>query len=180
MKTALNRQQLLAFAAVGVVGLFLADKLFIQPLTASWKNRAVEIAKLQKSIAQGRALIERERSIRDRWADMRKNAMPPDTSRAEQQLLQSFYEWSKNSRITVSSTKPQWKRGGGDDFSLLECRVEASGSLGALARFLYEVERSSAALKVESLEVTARDTGGAQLALGLLVSGLRLAPLEGK
>ena len=76
--------------------------------------------------------------------------------------------------------KPQWKRGATDDYSLLECRVDASGSLAALARFVYEVEKSPMALKVEALELSSRDNDGQQLALGLLVSGLRLAPLERK
>ena len=89
-------------------------------------------------------------------------------------------KWSLDSRISVSSIKPQWKRGTSEDYSVLECRVDAAGSLGTLTRFLYEVENSPLALKVESVEITSRDNNGQQLALGLLVSGLRLAPMEAK
>jgi hypothetical protein len=180
MKTNLNRQQLLAFAAIGIVALFLADKLILAPLSDSWKKRADEITKLRKSNAQGRALMDRDKDLNRRWSDIRKNSLPLDMSQAEQRVLKSIYTWSSDSRITISSAKPQWKRGVSDDYSTLECRVEASGSLSTIARFLYEVEHSPDALKIDAIEISSRDNAGSQLALGLLVSGLRLAPLEGR
>ena len=57
-----------------------------------------------------------------------------------------------------------------------ECRVDASGTLPALTRFLYEVEQDPLALKVESVEITSRDNNGQQLSLALQVSGLMLEP----
>ena len=56
----------------------------------------------------------------------------------------------------------------------LECRADASGSLSALTRFLYEIEKDPLALRIDSLEITARDNTGQQLSLNLQVSGLLL------
>jgi hypothetical protein len=42
------------------------------------------------------------------------------------------------------------------------------------------VEKSPLALRIDSLELNARDESGGKLSLGLLVSGLRLVPLEGR
>lgn len=175
-----KRQQLLAFAAIGVVAFFALDKLVFSPLTQSWKDRSAEIEKHRRLISQGQGTLGREQNIRGRWNEMRKNTLPANGSEAEQKVLKAFDEWSQNSRISVSSIKPQWKRGASDDYSVLECRVDAAGSLATLTRFLYEVEHSPLALKVESVEITSRDNSGQQLGLGLLVSGLRLAPMEGK
>jgi hypothetical protein len=175
-----KRQQLLAFSAIAVVGFFALDKLLISPLTQSWKERSAEIEKLRKSISQGHGTLEREQITQRRWNEMRKNTLPLNGSEAEQVVLKEFDKWSQGSRISVSSIKPQWKRGTSDDYSVLECRVDAAGTLATLTRFLYEVEHSPIALKVESVEFTSRDNNGQQLALGLLVSGLRLAPMEGK
>jgi hypothetical protein len=61
----------------------------------------------------------------------------------------------------------------------LECRADAFGSIQAVSRFLYEVERDPLALKVEVVEIMPRDTAGQQLTLGLQVSGLVLN-LEGQ
>jgi len=82
--------------------------------------------------------------------------------------------------VELGSIKPQWKRGQTSRYSQLECRVDATGSMATLSRFLYEVEKSTLALRVDSVELTSRDDTGQKLTLALLVSGLRLTPLEGK
>jgi hypothetical protein len=86
-------------------------------------------------------------------------------------LLSAFDRWSQASRISVTSVRPQWKRSG-EDFATLECRVDASGNLGALTRFLYDLEHDPLGIKVDIVELTSRDPRGAQLALGLQVSAL--------
>ena len=53
--------------------------------------------------------------------------------------------------------------------------MEASGDLGTLSRFLYDLEKDPMALKLESVELTARDNTGQQLTLDLHISGLVLA-----
>jgi hypothetical protein len=63
---------------------------------------------------------------------------------------------------------------------MLECRLDATGTMSNLSRFLFEVENSPMALRVDAVELNARDDGGQKLALGLVVSGLRLTPLEGR
>jgi hypothetical protein len=175
-----NRQQILAIAAIAIVAFFVLDKLVIGPLTESWKSRSAAVAELRKSIAQAQLTLERENTTRSRWNQVRKATLPLNGSQAEQEILKAFDKWSSGSAISISSIKPQWKRGTTDDYSILECRVEAMGSLPVIARFLYEVERSPTALKIDSIELTSRDNNGEQIALGLSVSGLRLAPLEGK
>ena len=55
-----------------------------------------------------------------------------------------------------------------------ECRVDAAGSLSSLSRFIYNIERDPLAVKVDTVELTARDNNGSQIGLGLLVSALVL------
>ena len=52
--------------------------------------------------------------------------------------------------------------------------MEATGNLRTLTQFLYDIEKDPLALKLESVELSARDTGGQQLTLGLQISGLVL------
>ena len=171
-----NRQQVLAVIAIGAVALFAADKVVRAPLTEFWKVRSTRIADLRKQVTEGARLRQREQSLRGRWEQMRTNTLPNNSSLAEQTVLKAFDRWSQESRISVTSITPQWKRGDTDDFMTLECRVEASGDLATVSRFLYNIERDPLALKLESVEMSARDKDGQQLALGLQVSGLVLAP----
>ena len=56
----------------------------------------------------------------------------------------------------------------------LNCRLEASGDLGTLSRFVYDLEKDPMALKLESVELSAHDNTGQQLTLDLQISGLVL------
>src|SRR6266704_2345702 len=171
-----NRQQLLTAVAIAAIAIWAGDKLILSPLTRSWKERAARIAELRKSVNQGALLLAREQSIRGHWESMRTNTLPSEPSVAENQVLKAFDRWSQDSRISVTSIKPQWKHNA-DDFMTLECRVDAFGSLPTLTRFLYEVEKDPLAIKVETVEISARDNEGKQLTLALQVSGLLLNPV---
>ena len=168
-----NRQQWLIILAATGAALLIGDKLIITPLTASWQERSKQIAELTQQVKQGSLLVSRDSVIRTRWDQMRNGTLPEEVSAAENEVLQAFERWSQESRISISSIKPQWKRTG-DDFMTLECRADAFGSIQALTRFLYEVEKDPLALRVEAVEITARDNDGQQLSVGLQVSGLQL------
>jgi Tfp pilus assembly protein PilO len=173
-----NRQQLLIVGALAVIILFVGNLVIIEPLTAAWKKRGDQIGALRKKVEAGSQLVKREAGLRARWDQMRTNTLPDNPSLAEQQVLKAFDQWSQDSRVSVMSITPQWKRDA-DDYMTLGCRVEAAGNLAALSRFLYEIEKHPMALRLDSVEITARDKDGQQLALGLQISGLVLNAPEG-
>lgn len=171
-----SRQQFLVIVAAAVIGLFLADRLVLTPLTNAWKKRASRIADLRTKVDHGRSLLRREDSLRSRWQYMMTNTLPSNPSLAEQKVLNSLDRWADSSRLVVLSLSPQWKRDS-DDFVTLECRMEGAGNLGAVSRFLYDLENDPSALKLQSLEISSGDDGQ-QFALGLQISGLVLTPKE--
>lgn len=175
-----NRQRLLIIVTVAALLLLIGDRVVVMPLTAAWRARTAEIARLQKNVTEGRGVVARDAATRARWAEMQAQALPKDPAQAEQELISAFDRWGRASNVELGSIKPQWKRGPGNRYSQLECRVDATGSISTLTRFLFEVEKSPMALRVDSVELNARDEFGQRLTLGLLVSGLRLAPMEGK
>lgn len=166
-----QRQRLLAILAAVVVGLLLLDRFVATPLVRSWKARSERLAQLRARVHEGRLLLDREPVLRSRWQGMQTNLLAPEPSKAEAQLLSAVERWAAASQVTVTSVRPQW-RSLVADLVTLECRVDAAGSLAALVRFLYELERDPLAVKVDALELTARDDLGNQLAMGLQVSGL--------
>jgi Tfp pilus assembly protein PilO len=168
-----DRKQLLTIAAVAVVAIFLADRLVLTPLGNAWTDRNKRIDALSKKVADGKQLVSRERAVRHRWEQMRTNTFPQNQSQAEQQLLRGFDQWAKDSGITLTSLSQQWKYDA-EDFRTLQCRVEGAGNLKAISRFLYEMEKSPTALKLDNLEITAHDNEGQQLTVSMQVSGLVL------
>jgi len=173
-----QRQRLLAILAIAAVGFFMADKLVITPLTSSWKARAERLAKLKEKVREGGETLKRETALTEQWTHMKKNVLNPAKSEAESQMLKAFGRWSEDTDVAVSSIRPQWKESE-DDYKTLECRADVSGSLAAIAHFLYQIERDEMGVKVDSMELQSRDTEGTQLALVVQVSGLLLNPSKG-
>jgi hypothetical protein len=68
---------------------------------------------------------------------------------------------------------PQWKNEP-TNYLTLTCRVETSGDLGALGKFLYDLERGPMALRLDSLELGAHDKDGQQMTLSTEINGLAL------
>lgn len=166
-----NRQQVLAIAAIAIVGLFLLDRALITPLTNGWKARSQKITDLQRDITRGEELLKAGPRYQALWGRMKTNTL--SSTNAELKLLEAFQRWSRQSDVSISSVQPQWKAGD-EDYSTLECHANASGSIKAISEFLYHMEKDPMALRIESLEITSRDEAGKTLALSLQVSGLVL------
>ena len=148
----------------------------IEPLAGWWKTRSKAVATLRTQVENGRHLIKREAALRNEWTEMRTNTLAADASLAQQQALKAFDSWSRASGASINGITPQWNNDPSQDYQTLNCRVEASGDLGTLSRFLYEIESSPMALKLESVDLTAHDSTGQQLTLDLQISGLVLGP----
>lgn len=174
-----NRQQLLMIAAIAVVALFVADKIIITPLTQFWKGRSKAIIDLREKVARGKNMSDRENALRATWERMRTNTLPTDESLAEEQVLKALRKWERDSRVTITSISPQTKHDS-DEYSTIQCRVEASGTIDNMNHFIYDLEKDPMALKLDLVELSAHDTEGQQLLLGLQVSGLILAPATQK
>jgi Tfp pilus assembly protein PilO len=168
-----NRQQVLIIAAIAAIVLFAGDHLVLSPLLKSWNARAKHIADLRTEIARDKMLVQREQSIRNRWQQMSRNALPNNASAAEQKVVQAIDLWAQNSGVVISAITPQWKHDS-DDYTTYECRVDAAGDLDKVNHFLYSIERDPMALKLELVELGAKDKEGQVLSLGLQLSGLVL------
>jgi Tfp pilus assembly protein PilO len=168
-----NRQQFLIVLTAAAVALLIGNSLIYEPLAKLWSARSAQIKELSTKVHDGKLLVQREAGIRSRWSDMRANALPDNTSSAEQQVLAALDNWSRGSGAEITSIMPQWKNDS-TNYMTLNCRIEASGTLGTLSQFLYSIEKGPMALKLDSAELSAHDDTGQQLTLGLQISGLAL------
>jgi Tfp pilus assembly protein PilO len=172
-----NRQQFLVILTIAVAALYVAVNFIIEPMGGWWSSRQKQVRELRARVDEGRQLIKREKVIRSRWADMQTNALPANTSLAESQLLKALDEWSHNSGAEVTSLMPQWKNES-TNYLTLACRVETGGDIGALSKFLYNLEKGPMALRLDAVELSARDKEGQQLTMGVEISGLALVTKE--
>ena len=168
-----NRQQLLLGLTVAAAALLVGVNFVCQPLANLWSARTTQIHELRTNVHDGRLLLQRVAGIRRRWSDMNASALPVNTALAESQMLTALTTWSRESGTELTSIMPQWKNDA-TNYMTLNCRVEASGKLGTLSQFLYNLEKGPMPLKLDSVELSAHDNTGQQLALALQISGLAL------
>jgi hypothetical protein len=170
-----DRQKLLIILTVAVIALLAADQLVRAPLMSAWNARAARLTSLRNQVARGRMLLQRERGIRNHWTEMQSKALTNNLSAAEQQVFRAIDSWAQDTAVQVNAVTPQWKHDS-DEYVTYECRIDAAGDIGKLSRFLYRAEREPLALKMEAVELSARDKEGQQLSLALQLSGLVLNP----
>ncbi len=168
-----NRQQFLIVLTAVAAALLIGNSLIYAPLAKVWSARSDQITRLKNQVQDGKVLIKGETSLRAQWNNMRTNALAANPSLAGQQVIAAFDNWSLASGAEVTSIMPQWKNDS-TNYMTFNCRVEASGTMGALSQFLYEIEKGPMALKLDSVELSAHSDTGQQLTLGLQISGLAL------
>ena len=167
-----NRQEFLVVLTIAAFALLVGVNFILEPLGGWWSARQAQIKELRAEVTAGGQLIRRESGIRSRWANMTANALPANTSLAEQKLLTAVDGWSRGSGAEVTSLMPQWKNES-TNYLTLTCRVETSGDIGSLSKFLYDLENGPMALRLDSLELGAHDKDGQQMTLSTEINGIK-------
>jgi len=168
-----KREKILIAIAGICIFLLLGDALLISPLARIWKERSSRIGELKKQLEKGDLIAGREESLKNRWTDMKNRSLVNDMPEAEKEVLGAVQNWAIKSGMNVLSLKPRWVNKE-DESRLLECRLTGSGDLGSVTRFLFELENDSLPLRLEDVEITARDARGRDLALSIRFTGLIL------
>jgi hypothetical protein len=168
-----QRLIILKIAAGAVVGLFLLDRMVLSPAIAGWKAQTERLAELRQKVQRGRQLIEREKSLRDRWAEMQRTDLSEDGSAAENDVFKAIGRWARDSRVGFTSLTPQW-RTHEEGYDTFEFRAAANGDQGSLAKLIYEIETDPLPARIEECELTGRDNQGQQVGLTLKFSFVRI------
>jgi hypothetical protein len=168
-----NRETLLKIGVAVVAGLFVLDRMVLGPAIDAWKAQGERLAELRQKVERGRGLLEREKSIRARWNEMRRSDLGEDHSEAENDVFKAIGKWASASRVSFTNLTPQW-RSQEDGYDTFECRATATGEQATLGRLLYEIESDALPMRVEECELSARDNKGQQLALTVRFSAVRI------
>lgn len=169
-----NREAILKISAGAVIGLFLLDRIVIEPFFAGWKKQGERIAEFRQKVERGQQLLNREKSLRDRWSEMQKSDLGDDSSSAESDVRKAINRWAGDSRVSFTTFTPQWRKHE-EGYDTYECRTVASGDQASLGRLLYEIETDALPARVEECELGARDAKGKELQLSLRFSFVRIS-----
>ncbi len=171
-----QRELYLKIGVAIVAGLFVLDRFILSPAIDHWKDQSESISTLRTKVQRGRQLIEREKSIRDRWNEMLRTQLPEDHSVAEGDVYKAIGRWSRESRVNFNNLVPTWASHQ-EGYDTFQCRVTATGDQASLGHLIHEVEIDPLPARVEECELAARDAKGQQLNLTLKFSFIRFTDI---
>jgi hypothetical protein len=161
----------IALLAVLAVALLVADRYVIAPVLESGQELEAERQRVVGELERATLLFERRRLMARRWQEMTEGGLSADPSRAEQRVLHALRDWAQAEGLSLASLRPD-RMDGEDGVGEVTVAVAGTGTMRAVARFLYRVERTELPLRVRELQLGSRTEGEDDLSLQLKLSTL--------
>jgi len=170
-----KRERLIITVTLVVVALLLLDSYVVTPLREFSDRAAARKESLLAEMQRGHDLLARKREVGAKWREMVASGLKRDPAEAESQILHSVGDWAKDAGLKLSSVKPERQP---DKRKLQEISFQASGtgSMNAVARFMWRLETSKVPIRVKEFQLGARKEATDDLTLQLRLSTLYQAP----
>ncbi len=172
--------------AVLAVTIVVGNLLVLQPLLKSWDNYNTEIESLDDEIERGRGRLgiddiadvangpgKREESVQKKWQTYLRGDLNNTNSIAEDDVLRAIEKWTDDSRILLTSIKPQWQNHD-DRYRTYDVRLVAEGTMQAAVEFVHAIESDKLPLKIEQLELASREKTGKLISVSVHFTALQL------
>ncbi len=167
-----KRERIMAIMAVAVVGLLVLNKFLIGPVTGKLQEIKTQKSQLLIELDEAQNLFRKRRVLEKQWKNVLSDGLRNDVE-AESKVGRALDEWSKESRLMLSSVKPDRVA---SDKGLQEMTfvVVGTGSLDAVARFLWQIETAPLPIKVKDMQLGSSNESGQSMSVQLRLSALCL------
>ena len=167
-----KRERIMAIMAVAVVGLLVLNKFLIGPVTGKLQKIEAQKNQLRLELDEAQNLFRKRRMLEKKWKASLSEGLRNEVE-AESKVGRALDQWSEEARLTLSSTKPERVA---SDKGLKEMTfvVVGTGSLDAVARFLWKIETTILPIKVMDMQLGSSNESGQSMSVQLRLSALCL------
>lgn len=158
------RERWIGIVALGVVGLWLLDQVWLSPVLARLGDASERLDQHQRELARADQLFQNRQRAQRAWRQMTGTTLPRDASTAESQVLNHVREWASASGLTLTSLKPE-RSEKERDFQRITLRATAHGTMAQAVGFLQAVQTSAIPIRVADIQIASRREGTDDLAL---------------
>lgn len=150
----------------------MLDRFVLTPTLRRLQATGNQKQELLAQLSETQSLFERRGMLERKWKTMLSDGLGNDAE-AESRIAKALDEWSVDTRLTLTSVKPDRVAG---DKGLKEMTfvVAGKGRLDAVAKFLHRVETSELPLKVKDMQLGSASEAGDSMSLQLRLSALYL------
>jgi len=164
-----KREKTIGLVAGLVLGALALDSVVIRPFLDSMDQLEQDQETLKARLSDAKQTIAASEAARRRWGEFRAGSLQTDASSTENNLLNALRSWSQDSRLTLTSIRPDRTTG---NHGLQEKNFQASvqGPMSAVSAFLYRVETSNLPVRIREMQITSRSEGTDDLAVQIRLS----------
>ncbi len=168
-----KRERNIAIGTVTAVVLFVLYQAIYMPYEGRLEKVQAQTANVRTEIDRAQDLFKEQQKLQPDWTAIQKGGLKTDASQAESQLQHELLNAAQQSGVSVVGTRPE-RSTSDKNFQVLNYSATGNGTMAAIARLLYIVERSKIPLRVNEVQVTPRREGTDDLQVRLSVSTLRM------
>lgn len=164
-----RRERYILLGTLAAVAVLATDRLAISPMLDRLSAAEARRAALTAELGRAQALMGHRRELAPRWGEMVRTGMKNDPAEAESQILHAIRDWTEESRLGLSLLKPDRLT---EKSRLPEIGFQASGtgSLGGVARLLWQIQTAPIPIKVAEVQISARKEGADDLSFQFRLS----------
>ncbi len=165
-----KRERVIAIITGVVVAALIGNTFVLDPMMGKLKQVENEKLLLLAEVNEAQNLFDRRRLMERKWKAMLSDGMRSD-SEAESRIARVLDDWSEGARLVLSSVKPE-RVASEKGLKEMTFSVVGTGSLEAVARFLWQVETTALPVKVKDMQLSAMSESGDSMSLQLRVSAI--------
>ncbi|HUS57229.1 MAG TPA: hypothetical protein VM141_01135 [Planctomycetota bacterium] len=166
-----KREKYIAAGTLIGVAIFLLDSIIFTPLLEQRAAMAQEKQSILYKLERARLLFARKKKIEPQWNQTLAGGLNMNAAQAESNVLHAVRKWAQESSLTMNSVRPERVA---KKSTLQEITFQAvgTGTMSAVAGFLWRLESATLPVRVASLQLGARKEGTDDLTLQLRISAL--------
>jgi Tfp pilus assembly protein PilO len=165
-----KRERVIAIITGVVVAALIGNAFVLDPMLGKLEQVENEKLLLLAEVNEAQDLFDRRRLMERKWKAMLSDGMRSD-SEAESRVARVLDDWSEGARLVLSSVKPE-RVASEKGLKEMTFSVVGTGSLEAVARFLWQVETTALPVKVKDMQLSAMSESGDSMSLQLRVSAI--------
>jgi len=166
-----KRERIIGIAAVLILAALVGDRFILTPAVNRLGELSDQKQTLLAEINEAQSLFERRRLMEKRWQELLGEGLKNESD-AESRLLHAVGDWAQQSRLTLTSVKPERLSTVKSGLKEMTFTIAGTGSLEAAREFLWQVETAALPVRIKDIQLGSANETGNNMSLQLLLSAL--------
>ncbi|HUT29284.1 MAG TPA: hypothetical protein VMX13_05785 [Sedimentisphaerales bacterium] len=169
-----RREGLIGIAAAVMLSALAGDRFIITPVMEKLGQLEDRKQQLLSEVNDAHSLFDRRRLMERKWQQLSTEGLNSE-SEAESRVLHAIGSWASESRLTLTSVKPQRPSAVRKGLQEMTFSVASTGSLEAVARFIWLLEKASLPIKITDVQLGSAGESGSEMSLQIRLSALYIS-----